>query len=316
LPAILAAGTYNTGKFIDVNNDGRLDLFVGSDDMKNQPDLLLLNDGHGFFTPAPDNALPTRYGGRDWGTVSMRAIDFDGDGWTDLINTVIGVNYCEGAVQILLNNHDGTFRDATNLLLQPAWARHGSLFSDGPVYLDPVFPADFNGDGFIDLLVQGVNQPSRLFLNTGPAGGGRLVEATELLPDSGERFAVADFNNDGLPDMAAWIENCCGNPLTLESWLTSRKFKVTPDLIPPVLTGPFFLRGNVFNSASVSANALAPGELVTIFGKNLGPATLSIASPGAGTYPKELSGTRVLFNGDRSSSGSSHRFMSALSFGI
>lgn len=133
---------------------------------------------------------------------------------------MIGVNYCEGAVQILLNNHDGTFRDATNLILQPAWARHGSLYSDIPDYLDPVYAADSNGDGFIDLLVQGVGQPSRLFLNTGPAGGGRLGEVTELLPDSGEIFAVADFDNDGLPDIAAWIENCCG-PLTLESWLTS-----------------------------------------------------------------------------------------------
>ena len=34
LPAILSGGAYNTGKFIDVNNDGRLDLFVGSDDAK------------------------------------------------------------------------------------------------------------------------------------------------------------------------------------------------------------------------------------------------------------------------------------------
>jgi len=298
LPAILYSGNgnYPTGKFIDVNKDGRLDLFVGSNGTVNQPtDLLLLNDGHGFFTPAPDNTLPSRYGGRDWGTTSIRVVDLDGDGWPDLINTVDGVNYCEGAVQILLNNHDGTFRDATDLILQPAWSRRGSLYSDIPDYLDPVYAADFNGDGFMDLLVQGVNQPSRLFLNTGPAGGGRLVEVTELLPDSGEIFAVADFNNDGLPDIAAWIENCCGNPLTLESWLTSRKFIVTPALIPPVPTGPFFLRGSVLNSASFSANALAPGELLTIFGNNLGPATLAVASPD-GAFPKQLSGTQVLFN--------------------
>jgi uncharacterized protein (TIGR03437 family) len=298
LPAILAAGHYNTGKFIDVNNDGILHLFVGSDDSQNQPDLLLLNDGHGFFTPAPANALPARYGGRDWGTVSERVVDLDGDGWPDLINTVIGVNYCEGAVQILLNNHDGTFRDATGLILQPAWQRHGSLFSDGPVYLDPVYAADFNGDGYPDLLVQGGGQPSRLFLNAGPAGGGQLVEVTELLPDSGELFAIADFNNDGLPDIAAWIDNCC-TPFRLETWLTLRSFTVPPDLIPPPIppTGPFFLRGWALNSASLSANALAPGELLTIFGNNLGPAMPSFASPDAGTFPTELSGTQVLFNG-------------------
>jgi len=51
LPAILAAGHYGTGKFIDVNNDGRLDLFLGSVDASNQPDLLLLNDGNRFSRP-------------------------------------------------------------------------------------------------------------------------------------------------------------------------------------------------------------------------------------------------------------------------
>ncbi len=299
LPAILYSGNgnYPTGKFIDVNNSGHLDLYVGSNGTENQPkDLLLLNDGHGFFTVAPDNALPARYGGRDWGTVSMRVVDFDGDGWPDLINTVFGLNYCEGAVQILLNDHDGTFRDATNLFQQPAWARHGSLFSDGNVYVDPVYAADFNGDGSMDLLVQGVNQPSRLFLNTGPSGGSRLVEVTESLPASGELFAVADFNNDGLPDIAAFIQNCCGSPLPLETWLTRRPFLVPPDLIPPLAAGPFFLRGSVFNSASFSANALAPGEFITIFGSNLGPATFAVASPADGTFPRQLSGTRVLFN--------------------
>lgn len=298
LPAILRASQFVniTARFIDVNHDGRLDLFVGLNHGDNQPrDLLLLNDGHGFFTLAPDNAPPTRYGGRTWGTVSIGVLDFDGDGWPDLIHTVCGMNYCEGAVQILLNNHDGTFRDATELILQPAWQRHGSLFSDGPVYLDPVFPADFNGDGFIDLLVQGVTQPSRLFLNTGPAGGGRLVEVTELLPDSAEHFAVADFNGDGSPDIAAWTNACCNRALNLESWLSSRKFTLRPDLIPAIPTGPFFLRGSVLNAASFSADALAPGQLVTIFGRSLGPGTLVLASPDT-AFPAELSGTRVLFN--------------------
>ena len=134
-------------------------------------------------------------------------------------------NYAEGAVQILLNNRDGTFRDATELILQPAWERHGSLYSDIPVYVDRVFPADFNGDGFIDLLVQGNGQPSRLFLNTGPAGGGRLVEVTELLPDSANHFAVDDFNGDGSPDIAAFTDECCNRDLTLESWLSTRQVR-------------------------------------------------------------------------------------------
>ena len=298
LPATLAQAEswILSARFIDLNKDGRLHLFLGRADGRNQPhDLLLLNDGRGFFTPAPENALPTRYGGRNWGTVSVRMVDLDGDGWPDLVNTVYGGSYSEGAVQILLNNHDGTLRDATERILQPAWPRNLSS-----TYVDPVYPADFNGDGFVDLLVEGIGTPSRLFLNTGPAAGGRLVEVTELLPilhtDVVRTFAVADFNGDGSPDIAAWTNNCCNPSFSLESWLSTRRFTLTPDLIPAIPAGPFFLRGSVLNSASFSADALAPGQLVTIFGSNLGPDTLALASPDRGAFPTELTGTRVLFN--------------------
>jgi uncharacterized protein (TIGR03437 family) len=284
-----------TARFIDVNNDGHPDLFVGADHSANWPhDLLLLNDGHGFFALAPDNALPTRYGGRNWGTVSIRVADLNGDGWQDLINTVNAENYNEGAVQILLNNHDGTFRDATELIVQRPWERSsgGNL-----AYVDPTYPTDFNGDGFLDLLVHAVGQPSRLFLNTGPSGGGRLVEVSELLPDAAGFFAVADFNGDRVPDIAGWLFGCCNNPTLLETWINARKFTLTPDLIPPVPTGPFFLRGGLLNSATFSANALVPGELATIFGRGFGPSGLAVAAPVAGKYPTELAGTRVLVNG-------------------
>jgi uncharacterized protein (TIGR03437 family) len=295
LPPILRSTQFAaiTAKFIDVNHDGRLDLYIGLNHGDNQPhDLLLLNDGHGFFTLAPENALPNRYGGRNWGTVCIQVVDFNNDGWPDLINAVYGGPfYNEGAVQILLNNRDGTFRDATDLILQPAWERHGSDI----VYLDPVFPADFNGDGFMDLLVHGSSQPSRLFLNSGPSGGGRLVEVSELLPDAAGNFAVADFNGDRVPDVVGWRQDCCNE--FLETWLTTRKFTLTPDLIPPVPTGPFFLRGSVLNSATFSADALVPGELVTIFGSNFGPAALAAGASVDGRYPNDLAGTRVLING-------------------
>jgi len=282
----LPTGLNSFAKFIDVNRDGRLALVVATVD--NRPrDLLLLNDGHGFFTLAPDNAMPSKYGGRQWATENLQVVDFDGDGWPDLVNTVDSKDYCEGAIQLLLNNHDGTFRDATDQIIQPAWPHCTSseLLSQNRLYF-----GDFNGDGFLDLLVEPYGPP-HLFLNTGPAGGNRLVEVTELLPRSGTAFGVADFDADGSPDIAVWTD------FGLETWLPSRKFTVTPDLIPPVPTGPFFLRGNVLNSADFSADALAPGQLVTIFGRNLGPNTLAIASPDQGYYPTALVGTRVLFNG-------------------
>jgi uncharacterized protein (TIGR03437 family) len=280
-------------RFVDVNRDGRMDLFssTGGTWDGRLRNWLLLNDGHGFFSAAQDNALPTRYGGRLWAMENTEVADIDGDGWPDLINMVSAPNWAEGAIQLLLNNRDGTFRDATDLVQQPVWPRYGSVNSI--VYLGRVFPGDFNGDGFMDLLVQGANQPSHLFLNTGPAGGGRLVEMTEMLPTAAGYYAVADFNGDGLPDIVALMG---ASPAVLETWISSRKFTFTPDLIPAVPAGPFFLRGSVLNSAGFSADALAPGEMVTIYGRNFGPDALAVASPIQGSFPAQLSGVRVLFN--------------------
>jgi uncharacterized protein (TIGR03437 family) len=280
-------------KFVDVNRDGRLALFSSTGGMwDSRPrDWLLRNDGHGFFSAAPDDALPIRFGGRLWAMENTEVADIDADGWPDLINLVSAPNWSEGAIQILLNNHDGTFRDATNRILQPDWPRYGSVNSI--VYLGRVFAADFNGDGFMDLLVQGVNQPSHLFLNTGPAGGGQLVDMTEILPTAAGYYGVADFNGDGLPDIVALLGDSAG---VIETWISTRKFRFTPDLIPAMTPGPSFLRGSALNSASFSADALAPGELLTIYGRDFGPDGLAIASPLQGSFPAQLSGVRVLFN--------------------
>jgi uncharacterized protein (TIGR03437 family) len=53
----------------------------------------------------------------------------------------------------------------------------------------------------------------------------------------------------------------------------------------------------VTSAASYAANAVAPGELLTIFGGTLGPQTLVGFSLDNGVVPAQLSGTRVLFDG-------------------
>jgi uncharacterized protein (TIGR03437 family) len=59
----------------------------------------------------------------------------------------------------------------------------------------------------------------------------------------------------------------------------------------------FFVRA-IVNSASNLPGALAPGEVVTMYGAGLGPANLAVNSPNdAGLLASTLAGTTVLFNG-------------------
>jgi uncharacterized protein (TIGR03437 family) len=51
----------------------------------------------------------------------------------------------------------------------------------------------------------------------------------------------------------------------------------------------------VVNAASQSSGSLAPGEIVTIYGTNLGPATAQGATPSAGVFPSSLAGIQVWF---------------------
>ena len=112
LPASLASGPNECSRFIDVDKDGDLDLVLGAAWYSGKDrDTLLINDGSGNFSFAPTTAMPLRGGGMT-ASVSIASADFDGDTWPDLI-MANHRDYLEPRVQLLLNNHDGTFRDAT-----------------------------------------------------------------------------------------------------------------------------------------------------------------------------------------------------------
>ena len=53
---------------------------------------------------------------------------------------------------------------------------------------------------------------------------------------------------------------------------------------------------SVANAASYSSAAVSPGEIVTIFGNNLGPATLTLYQLTGGAFPTSIAGTQVLFD--------------------
>lgn len=189
---------YTASALADFNGDGSLDLVLGGEPGDGPArDALLLNDGKGLFTFAPDTALPLRLGGPGWGTVHAVAVDVDNDGWPDLLLSVTSGDYNAAAIQLLLNNRDGTFRDATaNVPQAPEWTA-GSATSR---WIKWIAVADFNGDGWPDFAVAGYGVPPRLFLNE---GGGRFVDQTGICPFDGSTLVLraVDVDGDGIPDL-------------------------------------------------------------------------------------------------------------------
>jgi hypothetical protein len=186
-----AGASYTAGSLIgearlfavaDFNQDGILDLAIpnaGANSM-----TILLGNGDGTFTQTRTSP-PT--GDQPEGAAVG---DFNGDGIPDLAVTDTG----SASVTILLGNGDGTFTSST--------------FPEGADYLqDPIgiAAADFNGDGIPDLTVETATVnggPNRVLIFIGK-GDGTFTSTGQLLAEGVcEQVVLADFNGDGIPDIA------------------------------------------------------------------------------------------------------------------
>jgi len=166
----------------DVNNDALPDLVVANN-WTNPKISVLLNNGNGIF------ASQVNYpAGAD--LYAVTSVDINKDGWMDIIAT----NASAGTITVLPNNGDGTFPTTT-----PA------SYSTGASPL-AIASADFNNDGFIDLVVpnSGNSKVSVLFNN----GSGGFTEKTDYNTGADTKairpvsVIAADFNSDNYADIA------------------------------------------------------------------------------------------------------------------
>ena len=210
----------------DINNDGRMDLFVANDKIANS---LFINHAPGKFEDAgPLAGVAYNVMGLARSGMGVDAADYNQDGWLDLFVS----NVDHEMFSLYRNNQGDTFDDvapgngmaaATRLL--SGW---GLKFFD------------YDNDGNVDLLLcnghpdtmvashlQDVSyaEPMLLFRNTGmSAAGKKEVVWKNVSAESGPIFsrsfaarglAIGDFDNDGALDALVTTNN--GAPILIRN---------------------------------------------------------------------------------------------------
>ncbi|HUE21106.1 MAG TPA: VCBS repeat-containing protein, partial [Bryobacteraceae bacterium] len=165
----------------DFNGDGNPDLAVGSEGAVS----VLIGNGDGTFQ------APVTYLKNVGNATAITSGDFNGDGKLDLAVAIGNNNY----VYELPGNGDGTF------------AAPIKVFANA----DPFFvtAADLNGDGKLDLVVvnqAGVNSVLSILLGNGDGTFSKPKDVFNAA-NNGYWIAVADFNGDGIPDLALANQN-------------------------------------------------------------------------------------------------------------
>jgi hypothetical protein len=207
--------------FLDYDRDGDLDLFVSNYitfDMARTPKpgesgncswkgvpvncgprglppgrhSLYRNNGDGTFT---DVSAASRVG-KSGGSFGMTATaaDFDNDGWPDIYVA------CDSTPSFLFrNNHDGTFTES-------GLERGAALNEDGMEQAGMgLGVGDFNLDGHLDVFkTHFADDTNILYRNDGKGNFDDVTLASGLGVETrfiGWGAAIADLDNDGLPDL-------------------------------------------------------------------------------------------------------------------
>jgi len=206
----------------DVNNDGRLDLFVANDTM---PNFLFINKGGGKFE---EMGLAAGVGysaaGKPRSGMGVDATDYDGDGWQDLFVANIELEF----FSLYHNQRDLTFTDEPGEIAPASqflsgWGlRFFDYDNDG---LPDLFLVNGHPDDFIEMRNPrvGYRESPLLFRNTGKGFAAVSSQSGAIFSKkiSGRGMATGDFDNDG--DLDVLISNNGEAPILLRNEGGNRK---------------------------------------------------------------------------------------------
>ena len=208
----------------DINNDGRMDLFVANDTVQN---YLYVNRGPGpkgtwkWEEIALQAEVAFSENGQPRSGMGVDAADLNKDGWQDLFVA----NVDQEMFSVYQNNKDETFRDvshaqgvagATRLL--SGWGlKYFDFNNDGAVDL---FLANGHPDDMIDNYSSQVKYKEPLLLFEGSANG-KLQNVSALAGPAFQKsypargLAVGDYDNDGAVDVL--VASNGGAPVLLKN---------------------------------------------------------------------------------------------------
>jgi enediyne biosynthesis protein E4 len=203
----------------DINNDGRMDLFVANDTVAN---FLFANRGNGKFEEIATQAgVAYSDAGRPRSGMGVDSADFKEDGWMGLFVA----NLDREMYSIYQNNRDETFDD---LALSTGIGKATKFMSGWGLKF-----FDYDNDGNLDLLLAngnpddlieevtqgqvGYREPLLLFHNSGKAWTNVSAQSGPIFqkPLSARGLAIGDFDNDGSVDVL--IANNDDAPLLLRN---------------------------------------------------------------------------------------------------
>jgi hypothetical protein len=175
--------------FIDINNDGNLDVFVCHDV---EPNVYFKNNGTGGFT-FHQGGLGDVTNGGNYGSIW---IDYDNDGDQDLfIAKCRGGNNVAAIDELHRNNGNGTF---TNVASTAGFADYHQSWSAAW--------ADFDNDGDMDVMI-GASSTSggshKLMRNNGDGTFTNVTAGSgyDTFTSLSQEHCAHDFNNDGFVDV-------------------------------------------------------------------------------------------------------------------
>jgi enediyne biosynthesis protein E4 len=188
----------------DLNNDGRMDLYVTNDTV---PNFLFANRGKGKFEEIGMLAgVGLSVFGKPRSGMGVDAADYDQDGWIDLFEA----NVDQEMFSLYHNDHNEVFSDVSNpngigstTRLMSGWGlKFFDFDNDGNIDL---LLCDGHPDDRIEQLRDNVTylEPMLLFRNNGKSFENVSRQSGAFFSKrlSGRGMALGDFNNDGAVDV-------------------------------------------------------------------------------------------------------------------